>query len=236
MASLSHLVGTPTSRQTPFLKVNSPLIIASLILLGQAEVHALLEQCYEKAHDLLTSTEATTGTEKLREEIASFQPTEEKTGSLRAALTEARHYFGTLTSEARHFLGNLSSRAYNMLKGTHAKKSMEPTIDPKLESVEQELSNILLALKKLRTEHVFVKKAEASMTVETTIDTFMIEPDLKEKLEERLRALQSRLHAIDERRQDGRFVGDDGSFAPKGQAYLTMLLEEAYSLVYEMQE
>jgi hypothetical protein len=58
---------------------------------------------------------------------------------------------------------------------------------------------------------------------------------LKSTLESRFQALRNRLSRVDQSRVDSRFVGDDGTFAPQGQAMLNNTMEECYALVYEMQ-
>ena len=52
--------------------------------------------------------------------------------------------------------------------------------------------------------------------------------------EDRILNLRERLNEVDSKRVDGRFVGDDGDFAPKGQAVLVSLLEQCYTLVSEL--
>lgn len=60
---------------------------------------------------------------------------------------------------------------------------------------------------------------------------------LHQSLHGRLDSLRSRLHEVDQTYvKDGRFVGDDGSFAPQGQAVLKLVLEECYALLAEIQE
>ena len=93
-----------------------------------------------------------------------------------------------------------------------------------------------MGLKKLRNEFLFIHKQYPDADAD---DSALPQSAklLHQSLHQRFDALRERLHTVDEQYvKDGRFVGDDGTFAPQGQAVLKLILEECYAVVAEIQE
>ena len=201
-------------------------------------VAALSSQAVAATHVALEDVEALA--EQLRHSVEV----------LRAARSSTRAHLGRLVSRAYHKWND-----YYLARSLAASTGGAATImlDPKLADVEFELYNIRDGLKKLRNEVLFVRLAERNYargvggqgeggeaggegaTAPTPPTAPLTAAALDRELTDRLRGFRERLLRLESGKRDGRFVGDDGSFAPQGQALLQSIMEECFAIVYEVE-
>jgi hypothetical protein len=105
-------------------------------------------------------------------------------------------------------------------------------LDPRLLATYEEVWAVRHQLGKLRNKKLGIRVAKrVHGDVKIQSETLN-----KPEAQDRLSRLQQRLDAVDSLRSDGRFKGDDGSFAPQGQAVLSSIVEECYAIVSELLE
>ena len=114
------------------------------------------------------------------------------------------------------WIGNALHNAYTklhhlMLKSIPAYEA----VNPSLTNLLNELQAVLDGLKKCRIR-------------------ILQSQQVHQHESEKVQILRERLNAVDAQRVEGRFVGDDGDFAPKGQAVLVSMLEQAYTTLAEL--
>jgi hypothetical protein len=204
---------------------------------GQAFIQSLLEEAYDKVHELLSGptndvVEGTPVFAKLKQVLDSLdkEAIEEKQAHmLQKSIWDVVDHLKKGTIKASSNVGALITSGYSSLNSFFARNlNVGESVDPKLSNFHQELISIRDGLKKVRSERAFAHYATQHGSTE-------VAKKLETELDAKFESLRQRLSQMDGRRVNGRFVGDDGSFAPKGQALLSSLLEEDYALVYEIQ-
>lgn len=209
---------------------------------GQAELNFLLEKahdevyhllCYKVAEEKIQETESVA--DKMSTQIESWkEKTKGAAHEAQASTADFQKYLMSvanefksraveMTQQAKAHIGYAVSRGYKTLNDyLSTSLAVREMLDPKLADTQFELSNIRDGLKKMRNEILLWSLSEKN-------------PTLKKEYQQRLSKFRERLVSVESHKQDGRFVGDDGSFAPQGQALLTGIMEECYAMCYEME-
>jgi NADH dehydrogenase/NADH:ubiquinone oxidoreductase subunit G len=191
---------------------------------GQAELNALIEDVHNGIYDMLCAYESSAP----EQTTAWSSVTKDTVGAVQSKLSELVESLKQGSTEAKTRLGQAISKGYAMLNEYLGKTfAVREMVDPKLADVNFELTAILDGLKKLRNQWLLFKLSEAEQVAASHEAT-------KTFLKQRLQNYRERLVNVENQKQDGRFLGDDGSFAPQGQAYLNSLMEEAYAIASEL--
>jgi hypothetical protein len=207
---------------------------SSIIPEGQAEVRYLLEISHDLINKILSREEE-------EEEFAKLHPIytaitnfvgEEKIKLEELVMSASKNLKDSFI-KGKDRMGEALSTGYAKLWDLYAGNvgEKEENVDPSLTSSLQQLYSVRSALKKLRADSKFFL-----FSCKVVVRKSEVQESVRRELEGRLLKTREILNSVEEKgTENGRFIGDDGSFAPSGQALLRIVLEECRELLFEIQ-